>query len=129
VNFLDLDGKTIVVFGVANRKSVAYHVGRVLSDAGARVLYVVRSEERKSQLNKILNDAPIFVCDVEDERQIASLRERVAVGETVVHGLVHSIAFAEYEDGIKPFHETGKREFLRAVDISCYSLIAICNQF
>lgn len=129
MNFLDLDGKTIVVFGVANRKSVAYHIGRVLSDAGARVLYVVRSEERKSQLNKILNDAPIFVCDVEDERQIASLRERVAAGETVVHGLVHSIAFAEYEDGIKPFHETGKREFLRAVDISCYSLIAICNQF
>ena len=42
---------------------------------------------------------------------------------------MHSIAFAEYEGGVKPFHETGKREFLRAVDISCYSLMAISRAF
>ena len=42
---------------------------------------------------------------------------------------MHSIAFAEYEGGVKPFHETGKREFLRAVDISCYSLLAISRAF
>jgi enoyl-[acyl-carrier protein] reductase I len=45
----------------------------------------------------------------------------------VIHGLVHSIAFADYEGGVRPFHETPKRAFLRAVDISCYSLIAIAN--
>jgi enoyl-[acyl-carrier protein] reductase I len=127
VNFLDLEGKTIVVFGVANRKSVAFHIGRVLSDVGANVVYVVRSEERKSQLGDLLDGAPLFVCDVEDEQQIARLREQLGGEHTVIHGLVHSIAFAEYEGGVKPFHETGKREFLRAVDISCYSLMAICN--
>jgi len=41
--------------------------------------------------------------------------------------MLHSIAFADYEDGMKPFHETPKRAFLRAMDISCYSLIAISN--
>ena len=51
----------------------------------------------------------------------------MAVTAPVLHGLVHSIAFADYEGGQKPFHETGKSQFLRAVDISCYSLIAVCN--
>jgi enoyl-[acyl-carrier protein] reductase I len=40
---------------------------------------------------------------------------------------VHAIAFADYSDGIKPFHETGRAQFLQAVDISCYSLTAVCN--
>jgi enoyl-[acyl-carrier protein] reductase I len=44
-------------------------------------------------------------------------------------GVVHSIAFAGYEDGLKPFHQTSKRDFLRSVDISCYSLIAIAQAF
>ena len=40
---------------------------------------------------------------------------------------MHSIAFADYSDGMKPFHETGKAQFLQAVDISCYSLVSVCN--
>ncbi len=129
MDFLELAGKTIVVFGVANRKSVAFHVGRVLTQAGANVVYVVRSDKRKEQVAKLLADSPIFVCDVEDEQQIARVRDEIVVKFPVVHGLVHSIAFADYEEGVKPFHETNKREFLRAVDISCYSLIAIANAF
>ena len=46
-----------------------------------------------------------------------------------IHGLVHSIAFADYEGGAKPFHETTRKTFLQSVDISCYSLIAISNTF
>ena len=47
-----------------------------------------------------------------------------------IDGLVHSIAFAAYdESGIKPFHETGKQQFLRTIDISCYSFVAISNAF
>ena len=129
VNFLELDNKTIAVFGVANRKSVAYHIGRVLTEAGAKVLYVVRSAERQQQLRKLLGDAPIYVCDVEYEDQIAAVRDAIAADHPQLHGLVHSIAFAEYEDGVKPFHETGKREFLRAVDISCFSLLALADAF
>ncbi len=128
-NFLELHGKSLVVFGVANRKSVAYHVGRVLTAAGARVTYVVRSEQRRQQVRKLVGDAPIYVCDVEQEEQIGRVRDEIAEREPVVHGLVHSIAFAEYEEGVKPFHETSKREFLRAMDISCFSLLAISRAF
>ena len=46
-----------------------------------------------------------------------------------VAGLVHSIAFADYEGGFKPFHETPKKSFLRTVDISCYSLMNVANAF
>lgn len=128
-DFLQLSEKTILLFGVANRRSVAYHIGRVLEDAGARVLYVVRSEERKNSVAKLLADRQIFVCDVEHEDQIARLRDEVAAETEVLHGLVHSIAFADYADGIKPFHETGKAQFLQAVDISCFSLTSLANAF
>ena len=127
MDFLQLSGKSIVVFGVANRKSVAAHVGRVLTEAGADVIYVVRSEQRKEQLAKLLAPAPMLVCDVEYDDQIDRLRDEIAVLRPRLHGIVHSIAFADYEGGAKPFHETSKREFLRAVDITCFSLVSVSN--
>lgn len=127
MDLLQLAGKTILVFGVANRKSVAFHIGRTLEQAGANVVYVVRSDERRQQVAKLLGGAEVLVCDVELEDQIAGLAKVLAARGMRLDGLVHSIAFADYRDGIKPFHETGKRQFLQAVDISCFSLIAICN--
>lgn len=126
-DFLQLSGKTLVVFGVANRKSVAYHIGQTLEEAGANVVYVVRSAERKENVAKLLKDREVYVCDVEFPEQIEQLRADFAGKYSTIHGLVHSIAFADYEGGMKPFHETGKSQFLRAVDISCYSLIALSN--
>src|SRR5262245_36423473 len=126
-DFLGLTGKTLLVFGVANKKSVAYHVGKTLEEAGAIVVYVVRSEERRQSVSKILTNAEIHICDVEHEDQIARLHDEFAVRGRRFAGILHSIAFADYEGGMKPFHETPKRAFLRAVDISCYSLIAISN--
>lgn len=128
-DFLRLSGKTVLVFGVANRKSVAYCIGKTLEEAGASVVYVVRSPQRRDSVAKLLPGRAVYVCDVEIPEQIEQLRVDVASHHDVVHGLVHSIAFADYEDGMKPFHETGKRQFLRAVDISCYSLIALSNAF
>lgn len=128
-DFLQLAGKTIVVFGVANRKSVAYHIARVLEQAGATVLYAVRSPERKESLAKLLAGRRVFICDVEYPEQIAAVREEIGLIAPVIHGLVHSIAFADYTGRPRPFHETGKAEFLRAVDISCYSLLAISREF
>jgi enoyl-[acyl-carrier protein] reductase I len=133
IDYLQLAGKTVLVFGVANRKSVAFHVAQLLHAAGAEVLYSVRTPERKAGLHRLLADvqpaAEIYVCDVEQEAQIESLRDEVASKHPVVHGIVHSIAFAGYEDGLQPFHETSKHDFLRSVDISCYSLMAISRAF
>jgi len=129
VDFLQVEGKTFVVFGVANKKSVAWHIGQTLETAGAMVVYVVRSPERRESLLKLMGERPVFVCDVEFEDQIVSVRDQIGQSFEQVHGLVHSIAFADYEGGIKPFHETGKKQFMRTLDISCYSLISVANQF
>ncbi len=126
-DFLQLANKRILVMGVANRKSVAWHISRVLVEAGADVIYSVRSEERRQQVQQLVGDAPVLVCDVEYEDQIQRLAGELSAKYDSLDGLVHSIAFADYEDSMKPFHETGKREFLRAFDISCYSLVAVSN--
>lgn len=126
-DFLQLEGKSILVFGVANRKSVAYAIGQALLDAGGRPVFVVRSEERRTAVVRLFPNADIYVCDVEFEDQIIRLRDTLASKGERFHGVVHAIAFADYSSGWRPFHETGKAQFLRAVDISCYSLLALSN--
>ncbi|RMG32722.1 MAG: SDR family oxidoreductase [Planctomycetota bacterium] len=119
--------------GVANRKSVAAHAARVLQEAGADVLLSVRSEARRRAAETLFPDTPVFVCDVEDQTQIDALASQVrgylerTGGTRKLHGLVHSIAFADYSGGWKPFHETPREAFLQSVDVSCYSLIAVSN--
>ena len=129
MDFLQLTNRSVLVFGLANRKSVAYHVGRVLSEAGADVLYAVHSDERRDSVRKLVGDAPVYVCDVGDQSQIDRLRDEVARDRDQLAGIVHSIAFADYSAGWLPFNETPRPAFLQAVDISCYSLIAISNAF
>ena len=131
MDFLKLSGQTVVVFGVANKKSVAWHIGKTLESQGTKVIYVVRSEARKESTAKLLADRPVYVCDVEFEDQIEAVRDRIAEDHPEkLAGLVHSIAFAAYDErGIIPFHETGKQQFLRTFDISCYSFIAVSNAF
>ena len=129
MSFLDLENKSFLVTGVANRKSVAWHIAKVLEEEGAKVIYSVRSEDRKKSLEKLLAGRPVFVCDVEKQEDIERLKIQVTQHSKVLHGLVHSIAFANYSQGLKPFHETRKKDFLQSVDISCYSLISLANAF
>lgn len=130
MDFLQLAEKTVVVFGVANRKSLAFHIASILRDSGARVIFVVRSPERKESVARLLDsDAEIHVCDVEHEDQIAAVARAIGERHPKIAGIVHSIAFADYGEGMKPFHETPKSAFLRSVDVSCFSLVAIANAF
>lgn len=129
MDFLQLGQKMILVFGVANRKSIAFHVGKLLSEVGANVVYVVRSPERKASVTKLVGSAPVLVCDVEQQSQIDQLKEEVGREFESLHGIVHSIAFADYSAGWLPFHATPRPAFLQAVDISCFSLIALANAF
>ncbi|WP_310600149.1 SDR family oxidoreductase [Desulfobulbus sp.] len=130
MDFLQLAGKTIVVFGLANKKSVACAIGRVLAGAGAKVVHVVRSEQRADTAAKLFPDSPVFCCDVENEDNIVRVRDEIAarIGAPL-DGIVHSIAFANYSEGMRPFHATLKRDFLQAMDVSCFSFIAIANHF
>lgn len=129
-DFLQLSGKTFLVFGVANRKSVAWAVARSLEDQGATVVYSVRSESRRQSLNALLAGKPMFVCDVEQEGAASRLAADIAAaGHAPLQGIVHSIAFANYADGIKPFHETRRADFLQATAISAFSLVEIARAF
>ncbi|QDT37838.1 enoyl-ACP reductase FabI [Stratiformator vulcanicus] len=129
MDFLRLNDKSVLVIGVANRKSVAWQTAQVLSESGANVLYSVRSEERAATVRKLAGDVPVFVCDFEDPESIAKLGKEVAAETDQLHGIVHSIAFADYSAGWLPFHQTPRPAFLQAVDISCYSLIATAETF
>lgn len=127
MDFLQLSGKKVLVFGVANRKSVAWHIAKTLTEANVEVVYVVRSQRRADTLAKLAPEAEIHLCDVAEPEQIEALADALRAKGHQFDGLVHSIAFADYEGGMKPFHETSKQQFLKAVDVSCYSLLAIAN--
>ncbi|MEJ2057870.1 MAG: SDR family oxidoreductase [Desulfofustis sp.] len=134
MDFLEISKKYFVVFGLANKKSIAASVASILIEQGGFVVLVVRSKEREKTAQKLFPQCPVFICDVEKEEQIIQVRDEISSwmrehGAESIHGLVHSIAFANYSDGIKPFHETSKDDFLQAVDISCFSLISIANHF
>jgi enoyl-[acyl-carrier protein] reductase I len=130
VSFLGLEGKPFLVFGVANRRSVAWAVGRSLEEEGARVIYSVRTDERKKSLAALLAGRTVHVCDVEKEGEVERLAADVAASAgSPLAGIVHSIAYANYSDGLQPFHATRRRDFLQAAAVSAFSLVEIARAF
>ena len=129
MSFLGLEGRTILVMGVANRKSVAWRIAATLEEAGARVIHSVRSQARRESTAKLLKDRSVYVCDVEFPDQIEALAREVARDHEQIDGIVHSIAFANYAEGFKPFHETKREDYLQATGISSFSLVEIARAF
>src|SRR5512136_1959234 len=97
MDFLGIENKTFLVFGVANKKSVAYFVGQVLTEQKAQVVYVVQNAEKKESVSRLFPGAEIYVCDVEREEEISKLAQDVAQKHPKIQGIVHSLAFADYE--------------------------------
>ena len=129
MDFLQLSGKRFLIFGVANKKSVAYAVSKLLKEEGAECVYVVQNDAISERVKKLFPDSEIFTCDVEKEEDIKNLRTKVGEKYESFDGMLHSIAFADYSDGMKPFHETPRRAFLQALEISCFSLVELSNAF
>ncbi|MDE0819965.1 MAG: SDR family oxidoreductase [Opitutales bacterium] len=129
MSFLGMEGRTFLVFGVANRKSVAWAVGQTLENEGANVLYSVRSDERLRSLQKLMGNRRTFVCDVEFPEEIESMAKDLQGEGIELDGILHSIAFANYADGFKPFHETRREDFLQATSVSSFSLVDIARCF
>lgn len=132
MSLLDFTNRRYLVFGVANRKSVAWAIAQGLEALGAKVVYSVRSQARKESLAKLLGERKAYVCDVEFPEQIEALAAELAPSietEGAFDGLVHSIAFANYSEGMQPFHETKRADFLQATAISSFSLVEIARAF
>ena len=133
-DFLELHNRRFLIFGVANKKSVAYHITRSLIECGATCVLVVRDEEIRGKMEKLfpeISPENIHLCNVEHQAEIDELAAECAkqYAGSPFHGMVHSLAFADYSRGMLPFHETGQKEFLQAVNISCFSLTALANAF
>jgi enoyl-[acyl-carrier protein] reductase I len=130
-DWLGLSGKTVLVTGLANKKSVAWHVGQRLFEVGARVIWTVHTEKRRADVARLLPESMVRVCDVEKQAELDRLAADLAREQVCLDGLVHSIAFASYSPhasgGLRPFHETSREDFLRAVDVSCFSLVALSS--
>ena len=77
MSFLEVEGKRFVVFGLANKKSVACAVARTLVEEGAEVIHVVRSKERRKNALKLFPEAKVFLCDVEEEANIIRVRDEI----------------------------------------------------
>jgi enoyl-[acyl-carrier protein] reductase I len=130
---LGLEGKRILVTGLSNRRSVAWYVGQALEENGVEVIYTLRTAERRAENARLLGERPALLCDVLVDGQVDDLASALADRYDSLDGFVHSIARADYADinrenpTLPAFEDTGREEFLRAVDVSCYSLIAFAR--
>ncbi len=128
MTYLGFEGRRILIMGVANRKSVAWKVAQILEAEGAEVVYSVRSEARKQSLGKLLGDREVHICDVERADEVVALANTLGQSGKPLDGVVHSIAFANYSEGFKPFHETKREDFLQATAISAFSLVEVARE-
>ena len=129
MSFLEIENKNYLVVGVANRKSVAYHIADIIQSEGGNLFLSVQNEEKSEAVKKLFPKAKTFICDVSNDSDIEKLASEVKSSAGTIHGIVHSIAFANFSEGMKPFHETNKEDFMQALDISCFSLVTISNAF
>ena len=92
-DYLKLQGRRVVVFGVANKKSVAAFIAKTLLEVGADLVLVVRSEKRSDEVKKLFPETKILVCDVEHQDQIDRMGAELAADQIPIAGICHSIAF------------------------------------
>src|SRR5260370_721084 len=120
--------KTAVVFGLANKRSIAWAIAQKLQQAGWRLAITYQNERlalEAKDLIPALPGASRFMCDVTKDAQIARLFADPTEKDGVFHGLVHSIGFAPEADLKGDFVNTTREGFRIAQDISVYSLIAV----
>src|SRR5437867_8971186 len=120
--------KTAVIFGLANKRSIAEAIAQKLHQAGWRLAITYQNERLEQEAKDLIADLPGaagFMCDVSSDEQITKLFEELKSRYGVLHGIVHSVAFAPAEELKGEFLNTTREGFRIAHDISVYSLVAV----
>ncbi|KAA0546542.1 enoyl-ACP reductase FabI [Bacillus sp. BGMRC 2118] len=129
---ISLQGRTYVVMGVANKRSIAWGIARSLHTAGARLVFTYAGERLEKSVRDLVetldrNDSLVLPCDITNDEEIeicfASIKEQVGV----IHGVAHCIAFANKEELNGDYMNTTRDGFLLAHNISSYSLTAVAK--
>jgi len=129
---IDMSGKTALVTGVANQRSLAWAIAEALSNAGARLILTYQGERLETNVGELAATRAgtvMFPCDVTNDAEIDTLFARI--GETTggkLDVLVHSIAFARREDLHNDYRKTSRDGWHTALDISAYSLLALTDR-
>lgn len=127
---LTMQDRIAVVFGVANKRSIAWAIAQCLSDAGAKLAITYQNERLKQEAHEMISSLPgaeAFQCDVSSDQEIEKLFADLAARYGRIDTLVHSIAFALADDLKGDFLNTSREGFRIAHDISAYSLIALAR--
>ena len=127
MDFLQLKDKNIFITGIANKKSIAFATAKVLELNGANLLISVQNKEIKEKIQKHFPKHKIFICDLEKDDSVDNLKKELEQLNCLLDGLLHSVAFADFSQGAKPFHETKWEHFQRATNISAFSLVRLAN--
>ncbi|HLI77670.1 MAG TPA: enoyl-ACP reductase, partial [Acidobacteriaceae bacterium] len=130
---IDMQGQVAVIFGVANKRSIAYAIAETFAKAGATLVLSYQSERLKRESEQLLADlgqsgrGKLVQCDVSDDAQIEAAFTQIKDAFPTIHTLVHSVAFAPADAIKNDFLETKREDFRIAHDISVYSLIALAR--
>ena len=125
---LQLDGRIAVVFGLANKRSIAWAIAQKLHESGCKLIIGYQNERMKQEAEGLLAELPgaeALQCDVSNDAEIASVFDGLKQRHGKLHILVHSVAFAPAEDLKNDFLQTTREGFRIAHDVSVYSLIAV----
>jgi enoyl-[acyl-carrier protein] reductase I len=125
---IDLKGKVAVIFGLANKRSIAWGIAQKLSDAGATLAICYQTERLKRDADELagsLPDAKTFQCDLSVDSEIDSLFATLKETYGKLNILVHAVAFAPPDEIKNDFILTGREGFRIAHDVSSYTLIAV----
>ena len=127
-----LAGKIGVVFGVANKRSIAWAIAKAWSAAGARLIFNYQGERLKENVEELTGEfgekTPLFPCDVSSDEQIRVFFESVRGQTDRLDLMIHSLAFAPKEALEGDFLSTTREAFRTAHDISAYSLVALARE-
>jgi enoyl-[acyl-carrier protein] reductase I len=130
---IDMQGQVAVVFGVANKRSIAYSIAESLAKAGATLVLSYQSERLKKESEDLLESLGqtgrglAVQCDVSRDEEIETAFAQIAGKFPVIHTLVHSVAFAPADAIKNDFLLTRREDFRIAHDVSVYSLIAVAR--